>query len=158
MKKATLFLLLLLAGPAVYPQAGRPRDARARDQVTGQYVLRHSNVRGRLDARLLPGNQVKFSLVALLETAGGSSRNGVAQGTVPLQGDTAIYRDGECTISMRFLNAGGWWRRRVTWRTAASALTSPRGGRTSGGAATRGSTREWLFRDGLHCHTPRPIF
>jgi hypothetical protein len=100
-----LFLFLLLAGPAGYPQAARPRGARARYHVTGQYVLRHSNVRGRLDAQLLPGNQVKFSLVALLEPAGGSTRNGVAQGTVPLQGDTAIYRDGECSISMRFLNA-----------------------------------------------------
>ena len=100
-----LFLFLLLAGPAGYPQAGRPRGARASDHVTGQYVLRHSNVRGRLDAQLLPGNQVKFSLVALLETAGGSTRNGVAQGTVTLEGDTAIYRDGECSISMRFLNA-----------------------------------------------------
>ena len=108
MKRTTPFLLLflLLAGPAGYPQAARPKGARASDHVTGQYVLRYSNVRGRLDAQLLPGNQVKFSLVALLETAGGSTRNGVAQGTVPLQGDTAIYREGECSISMRFLNAG----------------------------------------------------
>ena len=84
MKRMTLLLLAsLLACPAVYPQARRPGGARARDEVTGRYVLRHSNVRGRLDARLLPGNQVRFSL------------------TVP----SATYRDGECRISMKFLGA-----------------------------------------------------
>ena len=106
MKRTILSLLVcLLACPAAYPQAGRPGGARVGDGVTGQYVLRYSNVRGRLDARLLPGRKVRFSLTALLETAGGSTRNGVAEGTVPLQGDTAIYREGECSISMRFLNA-----------------------------------------------------
>jgi hypothetical protein len=107
MNRTTLSLLMcLLACPAGYPQAGRPSGARAGDDVTGRYVLRHSNVRGRLDARLLPGKKVRFSLTALLETAGGSTRNGVARGTVPLEGDTAVYRDGACRISMRFLDAG----------------------------------------------------
>lgn len=105
MKKAALLLcVLLLTCCSVYPQARRLKIGRARDNITGQYVLRYLNVRGSLNVQLLPDNKIRFNLIALLSTSGGETRNGVAEGTVTLKGNTAVYRNGECRISMRFLN------------------------------------------------------
>jgi hypothetical protein len=105
MKRTILILLVsLFASQQGYAQALRSRPARQPDQFTGHYVLRYSNVRGRLDVQRLPNNRIKFSLTALLVTSGGETRNGVAEGTVPLKGGTAIYRNGECRITMKFLN------------------------------------------------------
>lgn len=105
MKRAALLLLVYLAAcHLAYPQAGRSKTVPARDNITGSYVLRYSNVRGSLNVQLLPNNQIKFSLVALLNTGSQETRNGVAEGTVRLKGNTAIYRSGECRISMKFLN------------------------------------------------------
>jgi hypothetical protein len=105
MKRTALVLFIsLLACQLVYTQGVRSRPARTRDQFTGHYELRYSNVRGSLDVQRLPDNQVKFSLTALLNTSGGETRNGVAEGTVRLKGNTAIYRNGECRIIMKFLN------------------------------------------------------
>ena len=90
--------------PLVCAQAGRSKAVAARDQITGSYVLRYSNVRGSLNVQLLPNNQIRFSLVALLETGGGGTRNGVVEATVALKGNTAFYQDGECRIYLKFLN------------------------------------------------------
>jgi hypothetical protein len=105
MKRTALLLFVyLLTCCLVYSQAERPKVERTRDNVTGRYVLRYSNVRGSLNVLLLPNNKIKFSLIALLETGGGAPRNGVVEATVALKDNTAIYQDGGCTISMKFLN------------------------------------------------------
>ena len=105
MKRIALLLSVsLLSCGLVYPQAERLKAGRTRDDVTGRYVLRYSNVRGSLNVQLLPNNRIKFSLVALLETGGGATRNGVVEATVALKDNTAIYQDGECKISMKFLS------------------------------------------------------
>lgn len=105
MKRTALLLCVYLLGCyLVYPQAERPRAERSRDSVTGRYVLHYSNVRSSLNVLLLPNKQIKFSLIALLETGGGSPRNGVIEATVPLKHNTAVYQNGECRISMKFLN------------------------------------------------------
>lgn len=99
-----LLALLLLCAPLAQAQTARRGNGRTRgDAVTGQYVLRYSNVRGNLNVQLLPNSRIRFSLVALLETGGGGSRNGVAEGTIALKNSSAVYQEGECRISMRFL-------------------------------------------------------
>jgi hypothetical protein len=103
MRRAALLILISLAAcSAALTQTARRGNARPRDAVTGQYVLRYSNVRGNLNVQLLPNSRIRFSLVALLETGGGT-RNGVAEGTIPLKDNSAVYQEGECRISMRFL-------------------------------------------------------
>ena len=104
MKRIALFLVLdLLTCYLVYPQAAGPKTERAPDNVTGRYVLRYSNVRSSLNVQLLPNSKIKFSLIALLETGGGSPRNGVVEATVTLKKNSAVYQSGECRISMKFL-------------------------------------------------------
>ncbi len=98
-----LLALLLLCATVAHAQTARRVNGRTRDAVTGQYVLRYSNVRGNLNVQLLPNSRIKFSLVALLETGGGGNRNGVAEGTIALKNSSAVYQEGECRISMRFL-------------------------------------------------------
>jgi hypothetical protein len=61
-------------------------------------------VRGNLNVQLLPNSRIRFSLVALLETGGGGNRNGVAEGTLALKNNRAVYQQGECRISMKFLD------------------------------------------------------
>jgi hypothetical protein len=105
MKRAALLLFTcLLACCLIYPQSGQSAVARRGDHFTGHYVLRYSNVRNSLNVQLLPKNQIKFSLVALLQTAGGETRNGVVEATIPLKNNTAVYQDGACRIEMKFLN------------------------------------------------------
>jgi hypothetical protein len=79
------------------------QNSRTQNNVTGQYVLHYSNVSARLDVLLLPHSRIKFSLVALLAT-GRDSHNGEAEGIVAVNKDTAVYEDGECRISMKFIN------------------------------------------------------
>ena len=99
-----LFVALLLACCLVHAQGKKSKARRTPDNITGHYVLRYSNVRSSLNVRLLPNSQIKFSLVALLETGGGSPRNGVVEATVALKNGTAVYEDGECRISMKFVS------------------------------------------------------
>ena len=98
-----LFVALLLACCLIHARGQQLKAGRAPDNITGHYVLRYSNVRSSLNVRLLPNSQIKFSLVALLETGGGSPRNGVVEATVALKNGTAVYEDGECRISMKFV-------------------------------------------------------
>ncbi len=99
-----LFLALLPTCCLVHARGQQLKARRAPDNITGHYVLRYSNVRSSLNVRLLPNSQIKFSLVALLETGGGSPRNGVVEATVALKNGTAVYEDGECRISMKFVS------------------------------------------------------
>lgn len=104
-RAALLLSLYLLTCCFVSPGPSLPKtEARARDQFTGRYELRYLNVRGSLNVQLRPNNRIKFSLVALLKTAGGETRNGEVEGTVELKGDTAVYKSGECRITMKFIN------------------------------------------------------
>lgn len=102
MKRVALLLFVFLLA---YTLALTETEAASlpRDNITGRYELRYSNVRGSLNVQLLAGNQIKFSLMALLLTAGGETRNGVAEGTVALNGGTAVYQSGRCRIVMKFL-------------------------------------------------------
>lgn len=102
MKRTALLLFVsLLACCLVQARAER---GRTRDNITGQYTLRYSNVRGSLNVQLLPNDKIKFSLTALLTTRGGETRNGVVEATVALNDNTAVYEEGQCRISMKFLN------------------------------------------------------
>jgi hypothetical protein len=103
-RAALLLFAYLLTCCLVCPQVARPTTGRTRDNITGHYVFRYSNVRSSLNVQLLPNNQIKFSLIALLETGGGTPRNGVVEATVPLKNNTAVYQDGACRIEMKFLN------------------------------------------------------
>lgn len=102
-RTASLLFIALLACCLVHAQGERSKARRAPDNITGHYVLRYSNVRSSLNVQLLPKNQIKFSLVALLETGGGSPRNGVVEATVALKNKTAVYEDGGCKLSMKFV-------------------------------------------------------
>lgn len=105
MKRAALLLFICLTVCcAARTQTAAQTARRTRDNVTGLYVLRYSNVRGNLNVQLLPNSRIKFSLVALLETGGGGNRNGVAEGTVALKNNRAVYQQGECRIAMKFLD------------------------------------------------------
>jgi hypothetical protein len=99
MRKA--FLILILT--ALTCAAAAAQTSRAGNNVTGQYVLHYSNVSARLDVLQLSHGRIKFSLVALLKT-GRDSHNGTAEGTVALNRGTAVYEDGDCRISMKFVN------------------------------------------------------
>ena len=104
MKRAALLLSVYLAACCVvYPHGASRSVGRSPGNITGRYELRYLNVRGSLNAQLLPNNRIKFNLVALLKTAGGETRNGEVEGTVPLTGNTAVYSSGQCTIAMKFL-------------------------------------------------------
>jgi hypothetical protein len=107
MKRVTpLLFVYLLTCCFVFPSyAPAKTSERARDQFTGRYELRYLNVRATLNVQLLPDNKIRFSLVALLNTAGGETRNGVAEGTIELKGDRAVYQSGACRISMKFINS-----------------------------------------------------
>jgi hypothetical protein len=94
--------MLIVAALTCAATAGQNRHAS--NNVSGQYVLHSSNVSARLDVLQLPHGRIKFSLVALLAT-GRDSHNGTAEGTVALNKDTAVYEDGECRISMKFVNS-----------------------------------------------------
>lgn len=105
MRRAALLLSLLLACCFVQPaMASSKAHAPSRDTVTGRYELRYLNVRASLNVQLLPDNRIRFSLLALLNTAGGETRNGEVEGTVELKGNTAVYQSGQCRISMKFVN------------------------------------------------------
>lgn len=101
-RAAALLFVASLACCLVHSQAKRAKAGRTPDNITGHYVLRYSNVRSSLNVQLLPDSRIKFSLVALLETGGGSPRNGVVEATLALKNGTAVYEDGECRISMKF--------------------------------------------------------
>lgn len=102
-RTAPSIFVALLACCLVHAQGERLKVRRTPDNITGHYVLRYSNVRSSLNVQLLPNSQIKFSLVALLETGGGSPRNGVVEATLALNNGTAVYEDGECRISMKFV-------------------------------------------------------
>lgn len=105
MKSVALLLsVYLLTCYLAYPEAVLTTANSARPNITGQYVLRYSNVRSSLNVLLLPNDKIKFSLTALLKTGGGETRNGVVEGTVALKNNIAIYRQGECRIYMKFLD------------------------------------------------------
>jgi hypothetical protein len=100
---ASLLFVALLACCLVPAQGEQLNARRTPDNITGHYVLRYSNVRSSLNVQLLPNSRIKFSLVALLETGGGSPRNGVVEATAALKNGTAVHEDGECKISMKFV-------------------------------------------------------
>ncbi len=101
---ASMLFIALLACCPIQAQSESAQARRTRDNISGHYALRYSNVRSRLDVQLLPNNQIKFSLVALLETGGNSPRNGIVEATVALKNGVAVYEQGECKISMKFIN------------------------------------------------------
>ncbi|MGH9903558.1 MAG: hypothetical protein ACRD68_17265 [Pyrinomonadaceae bacterium] len=68
--------------------------------VTGTYSIKDQ---AELDAQVLPDGRLKFFLFASWNSGRPGDVNvGEASGVVPLEGDTAVYTDENCRITMRF--------------------------------------------------------
>lgn len=100
---ATIILLTIfqLAGA----QDRNARKAKpAAVNVTGSYVLRNSTTENALDAQKLSDGKVKIYLYAswIGNAATGNVNNGELKTTLPLVNNRAVYKSGECTISIKF--------------------------------------------------------
>lgn len=69
---------------------------------TGTYTIKSKST---LDVLILPNNKLKFHLLATYSPPGnpGGTNTGEASGVVPLKGNTAVYQDQDCKITMKFL-------------------------------------------------------
>jgi hypothetical protein len=77
------------------------KQAAPRQTVTGHYVCKYLNVTDTLNVLLLPKGQVKFDLIALLK-AGDEMRNGEVQGIAALKGNSAVYNQDSCKVTIKF--------------------------------------------------------
>ncbi|WP_157776219.1 hypothetical protein [Gloeomargarita lithophora] len=74
-----------------------------RDMISGRYTLKYQNVHNELNVLLLPNQQVKIDLLALLKT-GSDLRNGVVQAQLPLKKNSLLYQEGACKLAFKFTN------------------------------------------------------
>ncbi|HEY9673334.1 MAG TPA: hypothetical protein V6D11_17960 [Waterburya sp.] len=76
-------------------------NSRARN-FTGTYMIKNKST---LDVLILPNNKLKFHLLATYSPPGNpaGTNTGEASGVVPLKGNTAVYQDQDCKITMKFL-------------------------------------------------------
>jgi hypothetical protein len=103
-----VFVSLLIAIGLIFSTASaqdKPVNSkRLSKNISGHYILRYSNVSNRLDVLLLKSNQIKFHLIALLNTGSDSPHNGEIKDTIELKGNIAVYEAGKCKITLKFID------------------------------------------------------
>lgn len=69
---------------------------------TGTYTIKNRSI---LDVLILPNNKLKFHLLATYTPPGnpGGTNTGKASGVISLKGNTAVYQDQDCKITLKFL-------------------------------------------------------
>ena len=105
MSLKTIPLLLLVFFLVSNAPAQTPSRAPRARNVTGHYHFHGSQMRNSLDVLQLRGRRIKLHLLALWVSPYNRDNihNGELQGIIKLNGDTAVYEDQDCKVTIKFL-------------------------------------------------------
>jgi hypothetical protein len=101
-----LLLLIAISAFCGAMQAQAPVRSSKPRNVTGHYQLKSGEKRNSLEVLELRGGKIKFHILALWVSPYNSENvhNGEVMSIVALDGNSAVYKDENCSITIKFLS------------------------------------------------------
>ncbi|HXD33183.1 MAG TPA: hypothetical protein VN643_18820 [Pyrinomonadaceae bacterium] len=98
------FILGALASTTLAQATNTSAKPASKLKVTGHYAMRSKSAPNSMEVQELAGGKIKFHILALWVSYYNRDNvhNGETQGTVDLVGDTAVYKEENCKITIRF--------------------------------------------------------
>jgi hypothetical protein len=106
--KAKIPLSLVLLGLFLSLVQGQKSVRKSVRNVTGHYQLKKAETRNSFEVQELAGNRIKFHILALWISPYNPENvhNGEVFGTVLRKGNTAVYEEERCKLTIKFTASG----------------------------------------------------